>query len=813
MVDVTEQREDAPPPSHGARQRARRISLTGTRYRHPSDVARMVFAGLIVATILLFDAVLEQQFQQFSRELIIALDGLPPIIVDGTVGLIQVLATVAPIAVLWTLLRQRSWSQLFVVVAAAGFAVIAFWLLDGFVELSIPLDEFGYERVNSWFVGVDYPGPALLASITAVFVALSPQMERRWRRFGWIFLVALLVARVLTATAVPARNLLLLSVGAFAGSAALVVFGAPRRRIDPAMVSGTLNSIGLDVTSPPVERGETASFDVGTTDGDAMVRVRGRDQRDADLLITGWRALMTKGLSNGRALRSPTQAADDEALALSVLGAAGVNVPKLVAVARVGPDTSLIVTSRPSGTPLAQLEDLSDAALADVWSQVAAMQTRRIAHRRLTADNVLVDEGRVTLDDARWVARDATDEQLGADVAELLVVVAQRIGNDRAVESAAASLTDDELRRGVPLIQLAALSPDTRRVLSERDKADDDFAAGDWLDELRTAVAARAGIDDVELAEVQRITIQGAVSLVGAGVLVFYVLSLASDWEAIWDAFTRADLVYVIPILILAFSTYLTGAMSLQGASPIDLGFGRTTAVMFGQSFLNRFTPANAGGMAMRVRYLQLEGLDSASAATTIGLTSAASGVAQGLMIVVFLVWGGASDRLSDFSMPAIGPIVIVILAVGGVVWLILASTWGRQKVRPLLAQATGSARETLSTVASDPGKMAQLLGGATLGKVANIAAFWLAAVAFDVDISFPKAGALYIIATTIGSAVPTPGGVGGVDAALTAALLGYGVPNADAAAIVLLFRLLTFWLPTLPGYISLRYCQRRGFV
>ena len=118
-----------------------------------------------------------------------------------------------------------------------------------------------------------------------------------------------------------------------------------------------------------------------------------------------------------------------------------------------------------------------------------------------------------------------------------------------------------------------------------------------------------------------------------------------------------------------------------------------------------------------------------------------------------------------------------------------------------------------LRDIASDPGKMAQLLGGATLGKIANIAAFWLAAVAFDVDISFPKAGALYIIATTIGSAVPTPGGVGGVDAALTAALLGYGVGNADAAAIVLLFRMLTFWLPTLPGYVSLRYCQRTGLV
>ena len=84
---------------------------------------------------------------------------------------------------------------------------------------------------------------------------------------------------------------------------------------------------------------------------------------------------------------------------------------------------------------------------------------------------------------------------------------------------------------------------------------------------------------------------------------------------------------------------------------------------------------------------------------------------------------------------------------------------------------------------------------------------------AFGVDISFPKAGAMYIIATTIGSAVPTPGGVGGIEAALTAALIAYGVDNATAAAIVLFFRTLTFWLPTIPGYGFFRYTQARGIV
>jgi len=75
------------------------------------------------------------------------------------------------------------------------------------------------------------------------------------------------------------------------------------------------------------------------------------------------------------------------------------------------------------------------------------------------------------------------------------------------------------------------------------------------------------------------------------------------------------------------------------------------------------------------------------------------------------------------------------------------------------------------------------------------------------------QAGALYMIANTVGSAVPTPGGVGGIEAALTAALIGAGVDGATAAAIVLLFRLFTFWLPTIPGYGMLRLSKHQGIV
>lgn len=71
----------------------------------------------------------------------------------------------------------------------------------------------------------------------------------------------------------------------------------------------------------------------------------------------------------------------------------------------------------------------------------------------------------------------------------------------------------------------------------------------------------------------------------------------------------------------------------------------------------------------------------------------------------------------------------------------------------------------------------------------------------------------LYLIGSSIGSAVPTPGGVGGVEAALIAVLTGAGVDRASAAAAVVVFRLITYWLPVLPGYICLRYARTAELV
>jgi uncharacterized protein (TIRG00374 family) len=60
----------------------------------------------------------------------------------------------------------------------------------------------------------------------------------------------------------------------------------------------------------------------------------------------------------------------------------------------------------------------------------------------------------------------------------------------------------------------------------------------------------------------------------------------------------------------------------------------------------------------------------------------------------------------------------------------------------------------------------------------------------------------------TLGSLLPLPGGIGGVEGGMIGAFAAFGVPGGQAVVAVLAYRAISFWLPTLPGiagYLSLR--------
>ncbi len=338
------------------------------------------------------------------------------------------------------------------------------------------------------------------------------------------------------------------------------------------------------------------------------------------------------------------------------------------------------------------------------------------------------------------------------------------------------------------------------------------------VDELRTGLQQRLGVDGVVLAELERISVAKMVSWLGFAVLAFFVLTLISNWSAIADAMAGLNWLWAIPIVIVTLLGTVGGAMSLAGSVIRPIAVGEATIIMFGQSFLNRFTPMNAGGMAMRIRYLQKGGTDGTVATAAIGLTSAASGVVQVFFFAFFLLWS-SSDPASGLNLNAGGggPDLSIIAVFAGafvVAAIVIAATPKfRRWVVTFVKSTAEKIRHDFGELARRPSKLALLFGGQALAKLSTIVAFALSCWAFDIDLSFAEIGAIYMVANTIASAVPTPGGVGAIEAALVFLLTAAQVDDATAWAAVLLFRLINYWLPTVPGYLCLRLSERRELI
>ena len=776
--------------------------------RHPADLARLVFAAVAAAALAVVATSARTTVNAVSTDLIRLFDELPAGFVAFVVGFVQLLAILAPVALMAALVRRRALRRLAGLTLGAAIGSITVALVDMWLAQRAPAAAIAHQRVDSWFTGAAFPSSAYLAGAAAVATIAGTWLPRPWRKTAWPAVVAIAICRLLTATEAPLNLGLVIALGAVAGSVVLLVTGAPSRDVERATVEAALRRGGLIVTNL-AEFAPDAFAPLFTAQGPGgesyLVKVLGRDQRDENLFLRAWRAISVRGMGDRRPVRSPTRAAEHEALTLALARVASARVPEVVGIGYTDDDSAVMVQRLQPGVPLADTPAnlVDDDLLVDAWRQVAILQSHRIAHRALDTRNIMVDGGAAIVGFGA-ASLDGSDQLLGADVAELAVSTALVVGPGRAVACAASVVSKATLAAALPLMQSVVLTPRTRRGVK---------AQPEILDKVRDATKTAAGVESYELTKLHRVTVQGAVTAVGSVVLLGYLLNLVANWGDIGSALREANAVAFVPLVVLITATYVGGALSLMGAVTIDLPFLRTTEVMFAQSFLNRFTPANAGGMAMRTRYLQRQGTDLTVAAAAVGLTTAASGVAQVLFVGLFFVWGGTSDALGKFSLPSTGNLLAAVVAAGVVGGTVALSGWGRRVVVPLVRRTFDKALGSFRELGRRPGRLALLFGGAGMAKLATITAFVVSVRAFDVNMGFVQAAALYMVANTVGSAVPTPGGVGGLEAALTAVLLGAGVEAATAAAIVVLFRVATYWLPTLPGWLLLQDAQRRDIV
>jgi glycosyltransferase 2 family protein len=793
------------------------------RVRIPADLLRCVVALLELALIAVLGLVARATSSGAETDLVLASRHLPR-------ALLSVLGFAAHAALfvlpVWMAVRLLVLRQPRRLAEAAGAGAVTVGVVAALnLLLTRPVASGMYEVLSPVHSGTARVPPldGYLSALTAYVTVIGLSGRPRYRTVFWVAVAFYAAASLADAQTTVFSVVIAVLLGMACGSALRYAVGSMSERPSAVAIADALSAVGMPVTA--IRRvwdsaTETRKYAATLRSGGHLdITVFDRDQQAADLAYRLYRRVRLRTQVSRSAPLTVERALERRALLTYATQDAGVLTPRLRALIRVGPEAAVIACDSHGGTTLAELgEPPTDGQLHRLWATVLRLHRRRVTHRALTADRIVMTDGEVPGDGVTQRARRAvtrartgggvmlldpgngdvaaSDLQLRLDLAQLMAELALLVGPERAADSARGKLSDAELAAIAPLLQPVALHRSTRAALLRR---------RDVLPALRKRLLATAPGAGAAPVQLERIRVRTIVTLVA---LVFAAYILAGDLTRTNFAdLLRANWLWGLSALGLSAITYVGATMSLSGVVPERLNAVRTFLAQVASSFAALVAPAAVGGAALNIRYLQKAKVSSGDAAASVGLSQVFALVLHLTLLVIFAAVTGTSHDLTvrppHWAYIALAVLVAAILAV-----LIVPA--GRRLLRSRLAPTLSQVIPRLLDIAQQPGRLAVGISGALLVTAGYIGCLYVSVRAFGGDIPLALVAVVFLTGSAIGSAVPTPGGIGAVEAAMSAGLTAAGLPGGVAISAVVLFRAATFWLPVPLGWGAMRYLQRR---
>lgn len=199
----------------------------------------------------------------------------------------------------------------------------------------------------------------------------------------------------------------------------------------------------------------------------------------------------------------------------------------------------------------------------------------------------------------------------------------------------------------------------------------------------------------------------------------------------------------------------------------------------------------------------------TAAAVATVTVVQVAQFVTTILSLAVLTLVTG---ELGSLSMPSDSVMIGIGIGVAGIGAVFLIKPlrqWILRKIQPTVEQIW----PRLVWLGTHPQRLLLGLFGSLIMTIAFISCFGFALGAFDYQLPLVTLAVTYLISNSVGSLVPSPGGIGPVEAALTGGLVLAGIPYSVALSTAVLYRLFTFWGRVPLGWIALRIATKRNYI
>ncbi len=291
-------------------------------------------------------------------------------------------------------------------------------------------------------------------------------------------------------------------------------------------------------------------------------------------------------------------------------------------------------------------------------------------------------------------------------------------------------------------------------------------------------------------------------------VAIYVLLPQLGDFRSSWQLIRGARAAPAAAAAALTFATFAAAAGTYVFLAFRPLSYGRTLVIQLAATFVNRLLPAGLGALGANYLYLRHERYSAAQAGSMVGINNLLGLLGHSLLLAAVLIVS-SEKALAPAGHHAADAILIVkaglaILAVAALAGLF----FGRRRVQKALV----GVRKQLLSYRRRPASLVAALSTSLALTACNVSALYFCAHSLNVHLPFAVVMLVFTFGLSAGSAVPTPGGLGGFEAGLAAGFVAYGISPAPALAIALLYRLISYWLPLLVGAAAFAFCESRSY-
>jgi len=785
----------------------RQVTVSGSLLQpltqRTNDIVRLVMAALLLALVITSSLITRNDWVALEKSISRIVGVLTPTQSNLVYLAYGVVILALPFMILIGLFAARQWRLFGAYAAAALLAVLPLSISSG--GLSAPRWSFDISDRPTTTLSQFLDDPRWIAMLAAVLTVSGPWLPARWRRRWWTLLLAFVPIHLVVSAVIPARSLFGLAVGWLVGALVVLVVGTPALEVPLDGAVRALARRGFVADSltviRPASRGPLELSAVDKSGAVGIVELYGPNQRSGGALVQFWRWLRLRNNETAPLQTSMRRAVEHRALMTIAADDLGVANTKTMAVATLERGWTLYAHTLPEGVTIAETPD--QAVVQSIWRSLSVLNGNQISHGDLQLEQITVASGKAMFGGFGGSEYGATDEQLQSDIAQLLLTTSDRFGAEASVQAAIEALGKDAVLSASGRLTRSAIPARIRKSVSD---------AKAIMSATRDEVKKQTGADQIQAETITRFTRNQVIQLVLLVALVYVATPLISTVPAFLDELRNANWWWALLGLSVSALTYVGAAAALWASAAGLVSFRKLVIMQFANTFAATTTPAGVGGLALSTRFLQKGGLGALRATAAVALQQSVQVITHIALLIFFSVVAGASADLSHFVPDATVLYLAGGIALGAVgTFLIVPKLrrWLGTAVRPKLKEVGGE----LLDLVREPKRLGLIILGCAATTLGAALALWASVEAFGGGTTFVTVTVVTMVGGTLASAAPTPGGVGAVEAALIGGLAAFGVPAAVGVPAVLLYRVLTCWLPVFAGWPIMRWLTNNDMI